>query len=191
MDRMLTLFAATDRDIARIALRGADAARAESSLTVVGAMCIAADPNDPNRLLVGTFEQGAFLTEDGGETWRPVGAGIPHARILSVAISPCDRVNGKSVLYAGSEPSNLYRSDDDGATWRDFPALPALPSAPTWSFPPRPWTSHVRWIALHPTDPQTIYVGIELGGVMTTRDGGATWEDRKPGAQPDAHALAT
>jgi hypothetical protein len=26
---------------------------------------------------------------------------------------------------------------------------------------------------------------------MVTRDGGATWEDRKPGSQPDAHAIAT
>jgi hypothetical protein len=26
---------------------------------------------------------------------------------------------------------------------------------------------------------------------MRTRDGGQTWEDRKPGSQPDAHALAT
>jgi len=27
--------------------------------------------------------------------------------------------------------------------------------------------------------------------VMVTRDGGATWEDRKPGSQHDAHAIAT
>ncbi len=191
MDRSLILFAATDQDVARIEVRDGALVGTSPSLTGVGAMCVAADPNDPNRLLVGTFDRGPFLTEDGGGSWRPVGDGIPHPRILSVAISPCDRVNGKSVLYAGSEPSNLYRSEDDGETWRDFPALPALPSASNWSFPPRPWTHHVRWIALHPTDPRTIYVGIELGGVMTTRDGGATWEDRKPGAQPDAHALAT
>ena len=33
------------------------------------------------------------------------------------------------------------------------PALTELPSVPTWSFPPRPYTHHVRWIGLHPTDP--------------------------------------
>ncbi|MDQ4100266.1 MAG: hypothetical protein M3121_07185, partial [Chloroflexota bacterium] len=36
-----------------------------------------------------------------------------------------------------------------------------------------------------------LYAGIELSGVMVTRDGGATWEDRKPGSQHDAHAIAT
>jgi photosystem II stability/assembly factor-like uncharacterized protein len=100
-------------------------------------------------------------------------------------------VNGVSVVYAGTEPSDLLRSEDDGATWRGSPALTSLPSAPTWSFPPRPWSHHTRWICLHPTDPSTIYAGIELGGVMVTRDGGETWEDRKPGSQFDAHALAT
>jgi photosystem II stability/assembly factor-like uncharacterized protein len=95
------------------------------------------------------------------------------------------------VVYAGTEPSMLFRSEDDGATWQPSPSLTELPSVSTWSFPPRPWTHHVRWIALHPVDPTTIYVGIELGGVMITRDGGTTWEDRKPGSQHDAHAIAT
>jgi photosystem II stability/assembly factor-like uncharacterized protein len=116
---------------------------------------------------------------------------MADARVLSMAISPVDRVNGRSVVYAGTEPSRLLRSEDDGATWQDFPALGELASAPTWSFPPRPYTHHVRWIAMHPVDARTLYVGIELGGVMVTRDGGATWEDRKPGFQHDAHAIAT
>jgi photosystem II stability/assembly factor-like uncharacterized protein len=116
---------------------------------------------------------------------------MADARVLSIAISPCDRVNGRSVVFAGTEPSMLFRSEDDGDTWQPSPALTELPSAPTWSFPPRPYTHHVRWIGLHPTDPATIYAGIELGGVMITRDGGASWEDRKPGSQHDAHAIAT
>jgi hypothetical protein len=36
-----------------------------------------------------------------------------------------------------------------------------------------------------------LFVGIELGGVMRSRDGGETWEDRKPGSQWDAHCIAT
>ncbi len=158
---------------------------------VNGVMCVAVDPHDPERIFVGTFDRGIYRTRDGGALWESVGAGMADARVLSIAVSPCDRVNGQSVVYAGTEPSMLYRSEDDGDTWQASPALTELPSAPTWSFPPRPYTHHARWIALHPTDPATIYVGIELGGVMTTRDGGATWEDRKPGSQYDAHAIAT
>jgi photosystem II stability/assembly factor-like uncharacterized protein len=158
---------------------------------VNGVMCGAVDPHDPRRVFAGTFDRGIYRTLDGGEVWESVGAGMADARVLSIAISPCDRVDGRSVVYAGTEPSMLYRSVDDGDTWQPSPALTELPSVPTWSFPPRPYTHHVRWIGLHPTDPAILYAGIELGGVMVTRDGGGAWEDRKPGSQHDAHAIVT
>src|SRR5256886_13287085 len=63
-----------------------------------------------------------------------------------------------------SDLSRLYRSDDRGGSWRALDALLELPSRPTWSFPPRPWTSHVRWIAPSPHDADLVLVGIELGG---------------------------
>ena len=63
-------------------------------------------------------------------------------------------------------------------------------SRPTWSFPPRPWTSHVRWIAPSPHDADLLLVGIELGGLMRSTDRGETWHDHRPGAQRDVHSLA-
>lgn len=72
-----------------------------------------------------------------------------------------------------------------------MPNLRELPSAPTWSFPPRPWTSHVRWIAPSWHDPELLFAGIELGGVMRSTDGGETWEDRKPGSYHDSHCVLT
>jgi len=185
------LFAATGDAVARLDLLPGERVETRLALAGSGAVCVAVDPNDPSRVFAGTFDQGVYRSLDGGETWGPAGDGPPHRRVLSLMVSPVERVGGRSVVYAGTEPSNLYRSEDDGRTWQNLPALPELPSAATWSFPPRPWTHHVRWIAPHPTDPATLYVGIELGGVMVSRDGGQTWEDRKPGSQPDAHALAT
>jgi photosystem II stability/assembly factor-like uncharacterized protein len=195
------LFAATGDVVAR--LDSVDGASVRTTIvlgnehqsrerhTVNGVMCVAVDPHDPRRIFVGTFDRGIYRSRDGGEVWESAGSGMADARVLSIAISPCDRVNGRSVVYAGTEPSMLFRSEDDGDTWQPSPALTELPSVPTWSFPPRPYTHHLRWIGLHPTDPAILYAGIELGGVMVTRDGGATWEDRKPGSQHDAHAIAT
>lgn len=185
----IRLFVATGESVARVDVDADGTASTTFGLEGVRVECVSVDPRDPNRIYVGTDEDGVFKSLDGGETWEPGGDGIPHKRTPSIAISPAHVENGKSVVYAGTEPSNLYRSDDDGETWREFPKLPELPSSSTWSFPPRPWTHHTRWITPHATDPSIIYVGIELGGVMRSLDGGETWEDRKDGAYTDSHAI--
>ena len=92
-------------------------------------------------------------------------------------------------VYAGTEPSRLFCSDDRGETWRELEALLELPSRPTWSFPPRPWTSHVRWIAPSPHEADLLLVGIELGGLMRSTDGGESWQDHRPG-RPAGRAFA-
>lgn len=165
--------------------------RPEAVLSGVGAQCVAVDPHDPERWYVGTFDDGLFITSDGGGTWRVPEVGPKEPRVLSVAVSRAHREGGISVAYAGTEPSNLYRSETGGRTWQLLPALRDLRSEPNWSFPPRPWTHHVRTIALHPTDPDSLMVGIELGGVMRSSDGGASWLDHNPQAHSDAHLLLT
>jgi len=144
---------------------------------------VAADPRSPGTAYVGCRGGGVKRTTDGGETWH--GAGLSEAQVFSMAVSPAD-----GAVYAGCEPSMLLRSRDGGSSWEELSALRDIPSAPTWSFPPRPWTSHVRWIAPSPHEAERLLVGIELGGVMLTEDGGETWLDHRPGAQPDCHALA-
>lgn len=153
--------------------------------------CVAADPERPERVYCGTFDRGLWISDDGGGSWRPAGPGIEHRAVMAVSVAPVERANGIGVVWAGTEPSALYRSEDGGDTWQECPALRALPSAPTWSFPPRPWTSHVRWIAPDAHVAARLFVGIELGGVMRSLDGGRTWEDRKAGGQHDAHTLRT
>jgi photosystem II stability/assembly factor-like uncharacterized protein len=185
----LQLFAATGDAVARIDTSDGDDFEVTMSLEGMEVQCVAVDPANPDRVYAGTDNNGVYRTLDGGETWESVGEGIPHKRTPSIAISPAHTENGMSVVYAGTEPSNLYRTEDDGKTWQDFPRLPELPSSDTWSFPPRPWTHHTRWITPHASDPMVLFVGIELGGVMRSLDGGETWEDRKPGAYTDSHAI--
>ena len=145
-----------------------------------GAQCLA---RNRDTVIVGCRGQGIWRSDDGGGTWRDLR--LPQADVFSVAISSVD-----GALYAGTEPSMLFRSRDGGETWDELEALRELPSAPTWSFPPRPWTSHVRSVAPSPHDADLLLVGIELGGLMRSSDGGRTWEDHRPGAQPDVHAIA-
>lgn len=145
--------------------------------------CVAVDPRHDGTLYVGRRAGGVLRSSDGGRSWRDLE--LPETDVYALAVSPVD-----GCVYAGTEPSKLFKSTDDGETWREMAALRRLPSAPHWSFPPRPWTSHVRWIAPNPADADLLLVGIELGGVMRSSDAGETWEDHRPGAQKDCHALA-
>jgi hypothetical protein len=177
------LLVATGDGVAAVAGDG-DGSRPVRTLLDGGrGQCLAVDPRDTRRMFAGSHGRGVWRSVDGGESWED--ARLPADDVFSIAIGPVD-----GAVYAGCEPSMLFRSRDGGAAWEELASLRAIPSAPSWSFPPRPWTSHVRWIAPSPHDPDRLLAGIELGGVMLTADGGATWKDHRPGAQPDCHALA-
>jgi BNR/Asp-box repeat len=152
---------------------------AEPALEGAGGQCVAADGA---RVLVGTRGRGALLSADAGATWSPVA--LPEPDVFSVAISAAD-----GALYAGTEPSRLFVASE-AATWTELEALQDIPSRDCWSFPPRPWTHHVRWIAPDPHRAERLLVGIELGGLMCSEDGGATFSDHRPGAKLDAHSVA-
>lgn len=179
---MVRLYAATGDGIARLEESG-EGWTLELSLAGSGAQCLGVDPNDPETVFAGLREGGVRRTVDAGASW--VDCALPERAVFSLGVSPAD-----GAVYAGTEPSRLFRSNDDGRSWRALDGLLELPSRPSWSFPPRPWTSHVRWIAPSPHDANLVLVGIELGGLMRSTDGGESWQDHRPGAQPDVHSLA-
>lgn len=151
--------------------------------------CLAVDPLHPKYVYCGTFDAGVWRSADAGNSWEHVGEGISHEKVMSVAVSATERTNGAGVIYVGTEPSAIFRSEDGGNTWRELTALGELPSAPTWSFPPRPWTSHIRWITPDPLVPGRIFAAAEAGALVRSLDGGQTWEDRKPSGPFDTHTL--
>jgi len=179
---MARLYAATGDGLARLD-EAADAWTVELSLPGSGAQCLAVDPADPDTVFAGLREGGVRRSVDGGRRW--IDCELPEPAVFSLAVSAAD-----GAVYAGTEPSRLFRSDDKGDSWRELSALLELPSRPSWRFPPRPWTSHVRWIAPSPHDADLLLVGIELGGLMRSGDGGRSWQDHRPGAQRDVHSLA-
>ncbi len=151
--------------------------------------CLAVDPLRPERVYCGTAGHKLWRSADAGASWGAAGAGIAHADVTAVAVSPRERAGAFGVLYAGTEPSALFRSEDGGGAWRELQGMRALPSAPTWSYPPRPHTNHVRWITPDVADAARLYVCIEAGALVRSLDGGATWLDRGPDGPLDTHTL--
>jgi photosystem II stability/assembly factor-like uncharacterized protein len=179
---MARLYAATGDGIIRLDEVG-DSWTVELGLSASGAHCLAVDSADPDVVYAGLRQGGVRRSDDGGQSW--IDCKLPEPGVFSLAVSAAD-----GAVYAGTEPSRLFRSDDQGESWSELAALLELPSRPTWAFPPRPWTSHVRWIAPSPHEANLLIVGIELGGLMRSVDGGQTWQDHRPGAQRDVHSLA-
>ena len=73
------------------------------------AMCNASrSPLRPQFAYCGTFGSGLWRSGDAGDTWKPAGEGITHARVLSVAVSRVERVKDLGVVYVGSEPTAIF-----------------------------------------------------------------------------------
>lgn len=187
---MITLVVALPDSLLTLRREG-DRWLVERRLDGLPVQCVAADPLRPERLYCGTFGRGLWRSADGGASWQPLGKVFRSSQVMAVAVSAVERVDGLGVVYVGTEATALYRSDDGGDTWRELDSLLALPSAPSWSFPPRPYTSHVRAIACDPNVPGRLYVAIEAGALVTSGDGGASWTDRVPGGPFDSHTLVT
>lgn len=147
--------------------------------------CLAADPSRPERVWCGADDGALLTTADRGATWRVLqGPGGPHP-ISALAVG----YGETPPVYAGYDPSALFRSDDGGESWRELTAMVEVPSASTWSFPPRPDTHHVRDVLVDPHAHDTIYVCIEAGALLRSRDRGETWIDRTPDGPYDTHTL--
>lgn len=153
--------------------------------------CVAVDLRGPTQVYCGTASAGLFRSRDSGRNWEPVGPGIDHPMVTAVAVGHAEQAGGFGIVYAGTEPSAVFRSDTGGDIWVDLAGLRALPSADTWSFPPRPHTHHVRWIESNVRAADRVFVAIEAGALVRTFDGGRTWRDRVRGGPYDTHTAVT
>ncbi len=163
----------------------------EEYLGGLSPQCVAVDLHSPAQLYCGTARDGLFRSRDSGRNWEPVGSGIDHPMITAVGVGYAEQVDGFGIVYAGTEPSAVFRSDNGGDNWMDLAGLRALPSADTWSFPPRPHTHHVRWIEADVNVADRVFVAIEAGALVRTFDGGRAWRDRVRGGPYDTHTAIT
>jgi photosystem II stability/assembly factor-like uncharacterized protein len=118
-----------------------------------GGMClhtILLDPSNPQRMFIAISAAGAFRTDDGGKTWRPINRGL-HSQYIPDPNAEVGHCVHRIAMHT-SRPSTLFmqkhwdvmRTDDAGESWREVSG-----NLPTdFGFP----------IDVHAHEPETIYV---------------------------------
>lgn len=147
-----------------------------------GGMClhtILIDPSDPKRIFIAISAAGAFRTDDGGQTWKPINRGLRSAMMPEPEGEVGHCVH--RIAMHRSRPQVLFmqkhwdvmRSDDGGDSWREVSG-----NLPTdFGFP----------IDVHAHEPETVYVvpiksdseRFPIDGklqVYRSRTGGNEWE---------------
>lgn len=115
---------------------------------------LAIDPSSPSTVYAAT---GGIVRKstDGGETWSATGHLAGNPTTLAVT--------DRGTVYAGTDGgAGIFVSLDGGATW--LARNDGLPSY-----------SSLMVLAIDPARPETLYAGLQSGGVYKTEDGGARW----------------
>lgn len=146
-------------------------------------------------LALGHFGVKLQRSTDTGETWEECAApayppqpdhadpSIPWSTSLIWTIEAADPDQPGS-LWAGTVPGGLFRSSDRGSSWELIRAL--------WDRAERlEWTGGgydhpgIHSICVDPRDSRRVTLGVSIGGVWASDDGGQTWECRAHGMRGD------
>ena len=158
---------------------------------------LAIDPRDTNVIYAGTWWL-PYKTTDGGKTWRIIKNGIiDDSDIFAIDIDPR---NANHII--ASACSGIYETRDAGESWHKVQGIPSQsrrtrailqhPTIPGLVFAGTTegfWRSarggdnnswmvttsrqlEINSIAVHPRNPNTIYIGTNNYGVMVSTDGG-------------------
>lgn len=119
-------------------------------------------------------------SDDGGKTWDYVSQGLGFPQDMGVAAQNVWNVqpghtSEPGVVYAGTQPAGLFRSEDWGDTWSSVDSVNRHPYRQYWA-PTGGGDSCLHSIIIDPRDARHMYISISSGGTYKTRDGGATWD---------------
>ncbi|MBA2341213.1 MAG: peptidoglycan-binding protein [Pyrinomonadaceae bacterium] len=187
--------------------RSADAGETWTKLSVVGLTntnveSLAIDPRNSNTIYAGTWYR-LYKTTNGGESWMLKRNGmIDDSDVFAIDI---DERNPDHII--ASACSGIYETYDAAESWRKVQGIPstsrrtrAILLHPTqagvtfagttegfWRSMKNSWmvtTSkqlEINSIAVHPKNPQTVFIGTNNYGVMISRDGGKTFAPSNAG----------
>jgi photosystem II stability/assembly factor-like uncharacterized protein len=157
------------------------------------------DPRAPKVLLIGakTGHLGptVFRSTDRGRSWseakrppafRKAADGETQRAVDAVFWLTPGHASETGTWYAGSSPAGLFHAEDGGDTWDPIAGFNDHPMRPQWA--PglgTPGGELLHSVIVDPRDARHLYLGISIGGVFESTDGGKNWAPLNEGCAAD------
>lgn len=124
----------------------------------------------------GNDERAVYRSPDLGNTWNAHAREIESSQLWHIEPIPG---TSSSAVYLGIAPAALYRTDDGGESWQPVAGFNNHDSKVEW------WEGGggmcLHTISPNPRQPDDLLLGMSVGGVFHSIDGGQTWEPRNNG----------
>ncbi|MDN3292890.1 sialidase family protein [Streptomyces ficellus] len=141
------------------------------------------------RLLVGGdsshWGPSVFHSDDLGATWtEPVRPAVKFPKDTGASLERVWQLHpagpaAPGVVYAGTEPAALFRSEDGGETFELVRPLWEHPTRSQWM--PGGGGEGLHTVVTDPRDPDAVTVAVSTAGVFRSQDGGASWSPSNHG----------
>lgn len=136
-------------------------------------------------ILAGTYGDGIYRSDDDGRTWSPSSEGLTATALRTIGPDP----TRPEALLCGTEPGRAFRSHDGGYNWSDLRGIRALPAYEEWYLPYSPRAGAIRNFYAPPGSRVRLMASVEVGGLLNSDDGGATWSYVDVGPDHDIHHI--
>ena len=124
-------------------------------------------PTNSNIIYIGAASGGFWYTTNGGSTWQTTTDDIGSLGITDICIHPSDN----NVIF-------IATGDGDAGDTKSIGVLKSTNGGMTWSQTGLNWQQSNQYtisrMLIHPSNPNTMYVGGSFG-IMKTTDGGSSW----------------
>ncbi|MFA7169941.1 MAG: hypothetical protein WC178_03740 [Candidatus Paceibacterota bacterium] len=132
---------------------------------IIGSMAI--DPENPSVLYLGTFGDGMYKTENGGDSWRKVEDQNGKMRGASSIYDIAVESGNSNIIYAASLNDNravLLKSEDSGNSWIE-------------SYISTELGKQINRVQIDPVRKNVVYIGTEQGGFIKSQNRGNDWAE--------------
>ena len=134
-------------------------------------------------IFAGANHGSIFASADGGQHLGAAGRGA-HASTTST-VSRAPGWPAACASSPGRSPRTSSAAMISGAAGPSSSALRSVDMS-RWGFPAPPHIAHTKHIDFHPEDPDTLFIGVEQGGLLKSTDAGRTFQVI-PGMDDDVH----